>query len=163
MIAIEWWSDKHSRWAELVAFVNAHETSAYVFHLDKDIAPFCAAVALAGDEIVGYHVILVQPIGPEMDVPALTDRAGAILTEAKVRALLVLTAYRGQGVGTRLQETSLKEAQALGCFQMRSRSAIDKVENYQIKIKLGFACHPARRTFKDGTFADGVYWVKRLN
>ena len=162
MVLIEWWHETHCRWPELVSFVNERETSAYIFH-DEDAAPFYAAVALAADAIVGYHVILVQPIGPEMDVPPLTDRAGTILAEAKVRALRVNDAYRGQGIGTRLQETSLKEAQALGCFQMRSRSAIDKVENYQIKIKLGFACHPSRRTFKDGTFADGVYWVKRLN
>lgn len=162
MITIELWQDDHPRWPALSAYVVALENNVYAMS-DDDPVPFFAAVALDGErQFVGYHVCLVQPIGPEMYVPTITDRDGQPLLEAKVRALRVEETYRSQGIGTRLQQATLAHATKIGCFQMRSRSAIDKVENYSIKIKLGFAGHPDRRTRKDGSYKYGVYWVKRL-
>ena len=56
----------------------------------------------------------------------------------------------------------LKKAAELGAFQVRSRSELSKIENYAIKIKLGFACHPDLRTFRNGSTEEGVYWIKRV-
>ncbi|MEM8863392.1 MAG: GNAT family N-acetyltransferase, partial [Chloroflexota bacterium] len=159
---IEFWEEKHPHWEKLKALSASLGDSKYVF-IDDDPVPFYAAVALNEDnDIIGYHVFLVQPIGPEMGTSEIKDRHGNTLTEAKIRALHVLEPFRNQGIGTKLQLLTLEKGAELGAFQVRSRSNISKVENYVIKIKLGFACHPDLRTYKDGTTADGVYWVKRI-
>ena len=162
MITIEVWAENHVRWSDLTTFVSERESSPYVLK-DDDPVPFFASVALNGDEPVGYHIFLLQPLGPEMGVQEIQDQDGNVLQEAKVRALWVEPAYRNRGIGTRLQQATLEKAKEIGAFQLRSRSALDRVENYAIKIKLGFAAHPDLRTLRDGTTEAGVYWVKRIN
>ena len=97
-----------------------------------------------------------------MDCPILTDRNGNELTEAKIRAFHVDALHRNRGIGTALQRLVLAMARDLGCFQVRSRSATSRDANYAIKIKLGYACHPAIRTLRSGD-ETGVYWVKRVD
>lgn len=159
---IEFWEEDHPRWHELKALSASLGDSKYVF-IDDDPVPFFASIALSEDNaIIGYHVFLIQPIGPEMGTSEIKDRYGSVLTEAKIRGLHVLEPFRNQGIGTKLQTLTLEKAAKLGAFQVRSRSELDKVENYAIKIKLGFSCHPDLRRFKDGTTEEGVYWVKRV-
>lgn len=160
-ITIQSWDEAHPRWQDLFTHVTTRENNIHTMTDDAPV-PFYAAVALDQDQIIGYHVFLIQPIGPEMDVRIITHN-GTLLQEAKIRTLRVEDAYQNQGIGTRLQQQTLKMAADLGCWQMRSRSAIDRAHNYRIKIKLGFAAHPHLRTYKDGTKKEGVYWVKRLN
>ena len=162
MITIDVWAENHERWGDLATFVLERETSPYVLK-DDDPVPFFASVALNGSDLVGYHIFLLQPLGPEMGVPEIKDRNGTVLQEAKVRALWVEPAFRNRGIGTKLQEATLQKAEAIGAFQVRSRSGLDRVENYAIKIKLGFAAHPDLRTLRDGTTETGVYWVKRVD
>ncbi len=159
---LEFWDESHSRWDELKALSKFLGDSPYVF-IDDEPRDFYAAVAISPtDEIVGYHVFLIQPIGPEMGIAPVLDKDGGTLHEAKIRGLHVIQAWRNRGIGTRLQKFTLEQAAELGVFQVRSRSDISKAENYAIKIKLGFACHPDLRTFRDGSTAEGVYWVKRV-
>lgn len=162
MITIEVWAENHPRWEEMATFVTERESSPYILK-DDDPVPFFASVALNGEEIVGYHIFLLQPLGPEMGVSEIRAQDGVVLQEAKVRGLWVEPDFRNQGLGTRLQEATLEKAKGLGAFQVRSRSALDRVENYAIKIKLGFAAHPDLRRFRDGREEQGVYWVKRVN
>lgn len=163
-IKIEMWDEAHPRWDELKRYVAENEPSPYAMRDDDETLHFYAGIAQTeAGQLVGYHVFLVQPIGPEMDVPALKNGSGNVLTEAKIRVLFVEEFLRGQGIGTRLQEATLRFAGQLGCFQMRSRSSLDKVANYRIKMRLGFACHPAARTLSNGDVDLGVYWVKRTN
>lgn len=162
-ISYELWEEQHPRWDELKTLSADLGDSKYVF-IDDDPVPFFASIALNSDQsIIGYHVFLIQPIGPEMGTSEIKDRHGNTLAEAKIRGLHVLEPYRNRGIGTQLQLLTLKKAAELGAFQVRSRSELSKVENYAIKIKLGFACHPDLRTFRDGSTEEGVYWVKQVN
>lgn len=160
---IEIWEEGHAAWESLRTFVTEREASPYVMVDDDENAPFFAAVAFSDQgEMIGYHICLVQPIGPEMEVSPIAMRDGTMLKEAKVRGLRVEKGWQNRGVGTALQLATLKEATRRNCFQMRSRSSLDCRENYHIKIKLGFACHPAIRRIGGGAKEEGVYWVKRL-
>ncbi|MEM9776736.1 MAG: GNAT family N-acetyltransferase [Chloroflexota bacterium] len=159
---IEFWEENHPRWPELKELSASLGDSKYVF-IDDDPVPFFASIALDKDHnLIGYHVFLIQPIGPEMYTSPVSDRNGNTLYEAKIRGLHVLKPWRNQGIGTKLQELILQKAGELDLFQVRSFSARSRVENYAVKMKLGFACHPELRTLKDGSTYEGVYWVKRV-
>ena len=161
--SLEFWDPSHIRWNELKELAQHLGDSPYTF-FDEELTSFYACVAISlTDEIIGYHSLLVQPIGPEMGIAEVQDRHGNTLQEVKIRGLRVLEAWRNRGIGTELQKLTLQKAAELGVFQVRSRSGRGKVENYSIKINLGFACHPDLRTFRDGSTAEGVYWVKRVN
>ena len=161
-VALEFWNEDHPRWDKLKALSAKLGDSRYVFY-DEDPYPFYACVALTGEnQIIGYHVFLIQPIGPEMETSELTDRNGATLMEAKIRGLNVLKPWRNRGIGTSLQALTLEKAAELQVFQVRSYSDRSRVENYTVKFKLGFGYHPTLRRYKDGTTVEGVYWVKRV-
>ena len=154
------WSPDHPRWPEWERL--AHELNLVRAIIDPETLAedvhFLAA--LVDDALVGLLMFLVQPIGPEMEVPIVKDAAGKPLTEAKIRAFHVLPDFRNRGLGTALQREVLRLAPLLHCYQVRSRSELDKQANYAIKLKLGFAMHPALRVFRDGTQSPGVYWVR---
>lgn len=163
-INITTWTPQHPRWQELWSYIIKHEPfPAQGIDAQFVESYFCSVALSPQNKTIGYHICRIQPIGPDMDVPEIRTRNGDVLHEAKVRALRVEDAWRNQGIGTKLQEMTLQTAAERGCFQVRSRSSLDRVENYAIKIKLGFACHPAHRTFRDGKVEAGVYWVKRVN
>jgi hypothetical protein len=46
---------------------------------------------------------------------------------------------------------------------MRSWSSLDKPENYQLKLSLGFALHPSTHDAAAGYPVSGVYFVKRVD
>ena len=159
---IELWSWDEPRFDEWEALAEETDLT-YIIALSRqqqieENTHFLAA--LLDGRLVGLLLFIVQPIGPEMDVPVVTDREGQPLLEAKIRAFHVLEQHRNGGVGMALQKKALEIAPTLGCYQVRSRSELDKGANYSIKLKLGFAMHPANRTFRDGTKSGGVYWVK---
>ena len=80
------------------------------------------------------------------------------LYEAKINAFAVHSNYRGQGHGTSLQLHVIEHARSQSCYQVASYSTYDKVENYAIKLKLGFCCQPEVQS--DGT--RGCYFLMRL-
>jgi GNAT superfamily N-acetyltransferase len=158
---IEEWNARHPRWLELVDYISAQNLAHGVLDEDGDVPSRCLLVAIQDHKLVGFLMFLVQPIGPEMDCPVLQDRRGQPLTEAKIRAFFVTAAYRDQGIGTALQREVLRCAADLGCYQVRSRSAYSRQANYAIKLKLGFAAHPAIRHTQSGDEV-GVYWIKHV-
>ena len=64
---------------------------------------------------------------------------GRPLTEANIIAFGVKQLYRKQGIGTALQEHTLRRAKAPGCYQVRSTSDGDHPENHRLKLAMGFA------------------------
>lgn len=158
---IEKWAPNHPRWTHLVAFAKEKDLFANIIDSPELIAESHYFIALHNNQIIGFIMCLVQPIGPEMDVPELVDQHGRTVTEAKIRAFFVEERFRNQGIGTALQKCILDLAPKLGCFQVRSRSEMSKKANYAIKFKLGFAAHPAVRKMRSGD-SPGVYWVKNV-
>lgn len=155
------WTQTHARWPELVKYIKEQELQRGVIDEYGLVPTSHFLVATQEDQLVGFLMFLVQPIGPEMGCPILTDRHGEALTEAKIRAFYVTEAYREQGIGTALQKEVLRRAATLGCYQVRSRSAFSRQANYAVKLKLGFVAHPAIRHLKSGD-EYGVYWIKRV-
>lgn len=162
MVQIEVWTATHERWPEWEGFARAADLVAGIITPDATGADSHYLAALADEVLVGVLMFLVQPIGPEMDIPAIVDFLGRPLLEAKIRAFHVLPEHRNRGVGTALQRHVLALAPALGCYQVRSRSELSRAANYAIKLKLGFGMHPAVRIFADGRTSPGVYWVKAI-
>ncbi|MCY4113012.1 MAG: GNAT family N-acetyltransferase [Chloroflexi bacterium] len=112
-------------------------------------------VAVTANRVVGFLRFVVQEIGPDSDRPSLTLR-GEPMREAYVLAFAVADDQRRRGVGTALQNELIERATTLGCFQVRSRSAGDRVANHALKLSLGFGVHPTKDTDQ------GVFFVLRL-
>jgi GNAT superfamily N-acetyltransferase len=161
-VTLDSWRADDPRWMEWRAYAEAAGLVHGIIdeHGLKPDSHFLAA--LLDGQLVGVLMFLIQPIGPEMDVPAICDGEGEPLTEAKIRAFHVLPSYRNQGIGTALQQRAVEMARHLGCYQVRSRSELTAQSNYAVKRKLGFAMHPSVRTFGDGRTSVGVYWVKKV-
>lgn len=84
------------------------------------------------------------------------------LEELFVETFAVDEDYRRQGLGTALQLAALRAAHDLGCYQLRSWSSFDHPENYLLKLRLGFAVHPAVYEAPDGVQFSGVYFAKTV-
>ena len=94
-------------------------------------------VALSQNKVVGFIRYCRQPIGPEAKCPPIkvgTD----VLWEAKINAFAVDLDFRGMNIGKTLQQIVLSSAKKLGCYQVASYSTLDKVQNYSVKLSLGF-------------------------
>jgi GNAT superfamily N-acetyltransferase len=118
-----------------------------------------ALVALQSGEVIGFLTFTVQPISRSEGGPVLCEK-GVPLTEGYVQTFGVREDRRGHGIGTALQEAALRRVRELGCYQLRSWSDVNHPENYAIKLKLGFAAHPAiYHSERTGEDYEGVYWV----
>ena len=120
------------------------------WHLEKH-----TLIAVASGRVVGLLNFAVQEIGPDSDRPSLTLR-GEPMREAYVLAFGVAEDHRRCGVGAALQNELIERATTLGCLQVRSRSAGDRLANHELKLSLGFGVHPTKDTDK------GVFFVLRL-
>lgn len=123
---------------------------------------------LVGEQIAGHITLRVQPVL----IPAtewsggqaapLPGPDGAPLSETFVQTFAVEAAHRRQGFGRALQLAALDLTRALGGYQMRSWSSLDKSANYALKLSLGFAAHPAVQVTSSGQAISGVYFVKTV-
>ena len=120
------------------------------------------------NDLIGNITIKVQDIiipatewGGGVET-SLTEPDGDTLQETYVQTFSIEAAHRRKGHGRTLQEAALALTRALGCYQMRSWSSLDKTANYALKLSLGFALHPATYETKDGLHVSGVYFVKRV-
>ena len=102
-------------------------------------------VAVASERLVGFLRFAVQEIGADCERAGLTSQ-GRPMREAYVLAFGVAEDQRRRGVGTALQSELIERATTLGCFQVRSRSAGDRVANHALKLSLGFGVHPTKAT-----------------
>jgi len=110
--------------------------------------------ALAGDEAVGFLLLLLQVIGREEGrPPLLVDEAP--LREGYVNAFGVAEAHRRRGTGKRMQRVAISICEREGCYQMRSRSPTSAVENYALKLDMGYTVHPSSEN-------DSYFFLKKL-
>ena len=141
MHAIEEWLPSHPRWSELVACIDSENQARLVFNDYFDQFPRYFLVALQENQVVGFLMFFLQPIGPEEDCAPLHIH-GSWLIEAKIVGFAVRRAHRRQGIGQGLQEQVIRRGRELGCYQLRAYSESHNVADYQLKLRLGFAAVP---------------------
>ena len=90
------------------------------------------------------------------------DKDDHPLYETFVQSFFVEEYHRQQGHGAALQLTALEKTRALGCYQMRSWSSLDKDANYRLKLKLGFGFHPEVQGTPSGLAVSGGYFVRAV-
>ena len=139
-------------WPEFAEVVDGEGQSRWAFSADFERFPRRFLMARQDGRIVGFLMYVIWEIGPNDrgHPPLAVD--GQALTEAKIIAFGVRTAYRRQGIGRALQEQVLRSAKALGCYQVRSVSTGDHPENQQLKLAMGFAVEPMERETPTLTF-----------
>jgi GNAT superfamily N-acetyltransferase len=104
---------------------------------------------------VGFLRFLIFTIGRDEGRPPIISPAGLPLREGYVEAFGVLPEYRRHGLGQALQDYAIAYCRDRGCYQIRSRSPVTSVENYALKLKMGYAIHPSREN-------DSYYFIKTL-
>ena len=156
-IIIEEWTSEHARWSELSALVTQLDQSDWLSFTGEWHYSSHVLVAQRGSEILGFLRFVIQDIGPDTDCLPVQWK-GENLREAKVIAFGVLPSQRRQGVGRTLQEALRQRAEELGCYQIRSHSSGDNLENHQLKLSLGYGVHPIIR----GDDRRGVYFILPL-
>jgi GNAT superfamily N-acetyltransferase len=108
------------------------------------------------DQCVGFLRFLIQSIGCDWQRPPILDATGRPLREGYVEAFGVLPSYRRLTIGQALQERAIAYCRDQKCYQIRSRSPITSVENYALKLKMGYAIHPSHEN-------DSYYFIKTLH
>lgn len=131
--------------------------------LDQDrylIQPFPHAAesyvlgAFHDDLPMGFLRLLIQVIGSEEGRPPVISK-GVPLIEGCVEAFGVHPSVRRRGVGSLLQERAIELARSAGCYQMRSRSPVTSVENYDLKVAAGYVLCPSEQN-------DSYYFLLKL-
>lgn len=154
---IEEWTADHLDWLQLQSLIDDLAQTAWVaFHADWHLSSHML-VATRSRRVVGFLRYVVQPIGVAEDEPAVVFD-GQELLEGKVIAFGVRVADRRKGIGRRLQRRLIEDCKAQGCFQIRSHSGAENVENHALKLSLGYAMHPLVR----GRGKDGAYFLLPL-
>ena len=98
--------------------------------------------------LLDFSCLLCGDIGPnDRDHPPIQIE-GKTLKEAKILAFGVKKGYRRQGIGTALQEYTIKQAKLFDCYQVRSVSGENYPENHHLKLSMGFAVEPMERDKK---------------
>jgi GNAT superfamily N-acetyltransferase len=163
-------SPEKPNWKSYVTHLRHSGQARWV--LDERDRPKFEEMVLLGIEqdgaVVASLTLKVQPIV----IPAtewaggketvLKDADGQALKETFVQTFNVDEAYRRRGMGELLQREAVNATRQLGCYQMRSWSSLDKDANYQLKLKLGFAAHPAVYDTDRGLQVSGVYFVRKV-
>jgi len=109
------------------------------------------------NELVGCIRYCIQDIGYEQKTPLIKYK-GEYLKEAKINAFAVSKMFRNKGIGRELQMRVIRDAKERGCSQVASYSTFDKVENYSVKLGLGFCVQTELQT--NGT--KGCFFLMKL-
>jgi GNAT superfamily N-acetyltransferase len=151
-IIIEEWTADHTNWLELKKVIDdLAQTEWVAFQADWHLSSHML-VATQPQTVVGYLRYVVQPIGVEEDEPAVVFD-GQPLLEGKVIAFGVRVENRRRGIGRQLQTRLIDDCKAKGCFQIRSHSGAENIENHALKLSLGYAMHPlVRERGKSGAY-----------
>lgn len=110
--------------------------------------------ALDVEHVEGFLLLLVQVIGGEEGRPPIM-RNDRPLMEGYVNAFGVDPVRRRRGIGRALQEAAIRHCEAAGCYQIRSRSPVTAVENYALKLAMGYTIQPSNEN-------DSYYFIKRI-
>lgn len=157
MYTIEEWLPINPRWSEFAACVDSEGQTDWVFSEHFAQFPRTFLVALYENQVIGFLMFYLQPIGPESDCPPLHQN-GAWLIEAKIVGFGVRKAHRRQSVGQMLQAKAIQRARELGCYQLRSYSSSQNIANFQLKLRMGFAAVPVKRSEGE----KGMYFIMPL-
>ena len=138
----------HPDWQEFVALVKDLDQENWAFNpYFEQFSRYFLAAKQEGI-IVGCLMFVVWDIGPyDRDHPPI-QMYGKPLREAKILAFGVKKGYRRQGIGTALQEYTIKQAKLFDCYQVRSVSGENHPENHYLKLSMGFAVEPMERDEK---------------
>lgn len=174
-MAIERFTPDHSLWSDFCAHLALHDMARWVLKPAPDGIGFCGqplpALYFLGvveaDRVVGHISLKMQrlvfpKIARNAQTQSLTTHDDRILRELFVQTFAVNERFRSQGRGRTLQLAALDLCRRLGCYQLRSWSSADKRANYALKLKLGFAIHPAIFETPDGQRIQGVYFIKTV-
>ena len=146
--SIEELTPEHQDWQEFVTLVDDLNQGDWAFNPYFEQFSRYFLAAKQDGTVVGLLMFVVWDIGPhDRDHPPL-PMYGKTLTEAKILAFGVKDGYRRQGIGTALQEYTIKQAKLFDCYQVRSVSGENYPENHQLKLAMGFAVEPMERDEK---------------
>ena len=109
------------------------------------------------NKLIGCIRYCIQQIGEEQNTPPIIKN-GIKLKEAKINVFAVDKDYRNQGIGKKLQLKVIEDAKINNCSQVASYSTFDKIENYSVKLGLGFCVQP--ETQADGTI--GCFFLMKI-
>lgn len=160
---------EHPLWQSYLNHTQRHHMRRWL--VNKQFQPLPDTYYLGytlNNEVIGHLAVKKQiieaPQTPWSDKQGydrlIQDQTDSPLTELFVQTFAVDKNFRRQGIGEQLQHACLKLGQKLACYQVRSWSSLDKMSNYQLKIKLGFAIHPGFYELSSGERISGVYFVK---
>ncbi len=152
----EWPSD-HPRWSEIVDFFDLHQSGLPEFIDGYDQRDSRILVAHTNRNILGVLRLIVIPIGPEDNLPAVTFNGNELL-QAKVKNFFVLPEFRRKRIGMNLQEKAIELARTLHCRQLASFSYSESRENHALKLRMGFTVRPKTR----GSERHGLYFLMPL-
>ena len=146
--AIQELTADHPGWQEYVALVKDLNQEGWAFNPYFEQFSRYFLAAKQDDTIVGFLMFVVWDIGPhDRDHPPIQIN-GKTLKEAKILAFGIKEGYRRQGIGTALQEYTIKQANLFDCYQVRSVSGENHPENHHLKLAMGFAVEPMERDEK---------------
>ena len=161
-------SPDHVQWPLLVSHLTASGDARWVL-VEESLPKGSHLIflgAVIGERIAGSLTLKIQPVvipatewAGERDL-SLQDPNGELIYEMFIQTFIVEEGYRRMGIGRALQEEGLKQTKQHGCYQMRSWSSLDKKENYQLKLGMGFGFHPEIQETVSGLKVSGGYFVK---
>jgi ribosomal protein S18 acetylase RimI-like enzyme len=109
------------------------------------------------NKLIGLIRYCIQQIGIEQGTPPLILK-NIVQVEGKIHVFAVDKDFRNQGIGKKLQLMVIEDAKKRNCRQLASYSTFNKLENYSVKLRLGFCVQPEIQ--KDGT--RGCYFLMKL-
>ncbi|KAA0225022.1 GNAT family N-acetyltransferase [Fimbriimonadia bacterium ATM] len=128
-------------------------------------------VALLRNEIVGHVSCKIEEVdwADCGELQRFEEKPDAVqsrdlnVTEAFVQSFAVDPAYRRLGVGRRLQTAMVRACKKQGVSQLRSWSSCDAVENYRLKLSMGFCVVPSYYFVpRANKWSRGAYFVMKL-
>ena len=151
------WSSDHPRWSEIVDFFDLHQSGLPELIDGYDQRDSRILVAHTDRNILGVLRLIVIPIGPEDNLPAVKVN-GKELLQAKVMNFFVSPEFRRKRIGMKLKEKAIELARTLHCRQLVSFSYSQNRENHALKLCMGFTVRPETR----GSERHGLYFLMPL-
>ena len=148
------WTACHPRWSEVVRFFDQHQSGLPEFIDGYDQRDSRVLVAHTPQTILGILRLIVIPIGPEDNLPAVKI-GGKELLQGKVKNFFVLPEFRRKRIGMNLQKAAIDLARSLHCCQLASFSYSHSRENHALKLRMGFTVRPETR----GSDRHGLYFI----